>query len=470
MVALRPPLPLLAATAAAICWCTTSSKWHVMIREWTPVAEEAERCSRACLQAQELARNGRARRRLPPPPLTWHACTCPPHEPRHTCVSLVSRTSSSRPRCDRPPRVPSLLPSALRCPPAPRPPLRRPASAQQREPPPSPACTAAPTASRHADCRCPRRQAGRRCRALQPALQVSHAYPPIHSSSGCRRPPQAILRPQGSPPARSCGRGGWEVAAGGGAPPPAAAPTSPRPPPPAEEAAGPGALRLCAALPLAPTAPRAAGWSAAPAAWPRWRAACWWRRRVGGPPARADVTAACACCLRQIGIGPALPFLLSSGLPALPQLAAAAAAASQPAAAAQPCLVPLPSLCWAQGAMAGNFTYDELQAKSYLEVKGTTIANQCPILGWVLGRAGAALAGWGSQPGSAGEPGPGPRPRAPPCCAPSCSGLGQLPSRRTLALNWVQSQERSLRVLVPQTAHVTRPTAPPRPAPAGVQR
>ena len=34
-----------------------------------------------------------------------------------------------------------------------------------------------------------------------------------------------------------------------------------------------------------------------------------------------------------------------------------------------------------QAALAGNFTFDELQAKSYLEVKGTTLANQCPILG-----------------------------------------------------------------------------------------
>lgn len=34
-----------------------------------------------------------------------------------------------------------------------------------------------------------------------------------------------------------------------------------------------------------------------------------------------------------------------------------------------------------QAALAGNFTFDELQAKSYLEVKGSTLANQCPILG-----------------------------------------------------------------------------------------
>ncbi|PRW58503.1 33kDa oxygen evolving of photosystem II [Chlorella sorokiniana] len=39
------------------------------------------------------------------------------------------------------------------------------------------------------------------------------------------------------------------------------------------------------------------------------------------------------------------------------------------------------SLLMAQAALAGNFTFDELQAKSYLEVKGTTLANQCPILG-----------------------------------------------------------------------------------------
>ena len=34
-----------------------------------------------------------------------------------------------------------------------------------------------------------------------------------------------------------------------------------------------------------------------------------------------------------------------------------------------------------QSALAGNFTFDELQAKSYLEVKGSTLANQCSSLG-----------------------------------------------------------------------------------------
>ncbi len=40
-----------------------------------------------------------------------------------------------------------------------------------------------------------------------------------------------------------------------------------------------------------------------------------------------------------------------------------------------------PPLVPQQAALAGNFTFDELQAKSYLEVKGSTLANQCPILG-----------------------------------------------------------------------------------------
>lgn len=34
-----------------------------------------------------------------------------------------------------------------------------------------------------------------------------------------------------------------------------------------------------------------------------------------------------------------------------------------------------------QSALAGSFTFDELQAKSYLEVKGSTLANQCSSLG-----------------------------------------------------------------------------------------
>lgn len=33
-----------------------------------------------------------------------------------------------------------------------------------------------------------------------------------------------------------------------------------------------------------------------------------------------------------------------------------------------------------QSALAGSFTFDELQAKSYLEVKGSTLANQCSSL------------------------------------------------------------------------------------------
>lgn len=42
-----------------------------------------------------------------------------------------------------------------------------------------------------------------------------------------------------------------------------------------------------------------------------------------------------------------------------------------------PCPRPPPRL---QSALAGSFTYDQLQAKSYLEVKGSTLANQCSSL------------------------------------------------------------------------------------------